>query len=273
VSPLEQESLLLRQVVALRRRGLAHHAALALAAEGLPPGALSDRVRQARRTLEVGGSPAGRGVLALLSRGGPVEAIERAAQANDARLAAAAALSTTRLYLAVGLAGPLLLGCALAWLLPADVLLGDAVRPVSGQPGGVLELAISLASWLVWGLRITGLPLAVGVLVGLRRLAARLAPGAERLQVASALLDAAALGEEPPGQPIGEGEERYYGIRRRQVGPGQAAAELAAELASTADRELRIFRHVAPVVGAAVGFLVLLMVLALFFTCMFALGM
>ena len=179
--PAEQESLLLRQVAALRRSGLSHGRALEQAASGLPAGALSDRVQAAQLALRTGDT---RGADPLLAQGTvPVEALDLAARALDAGQAADAAVSMARVYLMVGLVGPLLVGTGLAWLPQLQVpelllLTGSSTRPGAWA---ILDVFQTTMQFL-------GLPTALGLgWLILRRLGAH-APGVPHIQRAAALL-------------------------------------------------------------------------------------
>ena len=239
-SASELESLLLRQVAALRRRGHSHDRALALAREGLPPGALADRVDGALRSLSAGeveeADP-------LLARGdATVESLDHAADAADAGLSADAALSMVRTYLGVALIGPLLIGCLLGWLAP---------DPVSTEVAGSMErpMAWRSLSQALAILKVVGLPLAIVVGIALRRADLGVASGVARLRRASSLFQAAATGADP-GPLLVDGVERtWIHARTQSCGQPQAAAELAEELAREAEDSLARFRHLAPVIA------------------------
>ena len=259
MSPAEQESLLLRQVAALRRQGVPHDQALARSGAGLPTGALRDTVHDALRALAAGSTPQGSGLGALLGRGTvDVSALEVAAQARDARLSAMAALRLTRVYAGIALAGPLLLGSALAWLVPG------LQTPDGAVPG----------PWVVLGagatvLRFAGLPLAVAALLALGRLAPRLAPGATLIQRAADLLDADDSAAPELIDPL---EHAFFDARRQRVGAASAARELAFELVQEGEERVQRFRHLAPVAGAVGGAMLLLPLLALVFLPIFGMA-
>jgi hypothetical protein len=245
----EQESLLLRQVAALRRGGHGHDQALDLARKGLRQGALADRVDAALRALAAGGEAASDPLLA----GGqaPVESLDHAAAAADAQLSADAALAMVRTYLVVALAGPLLIGCLLGWLAPAPTpaaVAGSFDRPLAWQSLGQV-LAI---------LKVAGLPLAVAVVAVVRRVDWRIASGVEQVRRASMLFRAAAIGADP-ADLLADGVERtWVSARASSCGVPQATAELAEELLRDAEGSLALFRHLAPVVALLVGLVLLI---------------
>ncbi len=240
----EQESLLLRQLAALRRRGHSHVDALALAAAGLPQGPLADRVQFAQRQLAAGEPQAG-GADPLQAPTGAPDALEHAARAIDARLAAAASLSTVRLYLSIAVAGPLALVSLLAWIsLPA----------LDANP------SLWLISKLVVLLKLSGIPLALVAILAMGRFTRRFAPGVDMLHRAAALLDAAATGTDPILALDQTVEVDYFCARRGVVGAPQAAVELAGELLREGDQTLVRFRHLAPLVLTVVALPLLWMV-------------
>lgn len=227
--PAEQESLLLRQVAALRRRGLSHVEALEAARPGVPTGALADRVAAASRSLAAGGSEPLDDVLARAE--GSADAVELAAVAIDARLSADSALATVRLYFALGVLCP---------------VLASRVAALVGQDQTSPGLAESAF----------GLLCVFGAVVVAREVGARFAPGVAKIRLAAALFDAAALGRDP--QPLVRGalELTYFDVRRAAVGAPQAAAELGRELLREGERAVLVFRHLGPLVAAVVYLLV-----------------
>lgn len=229
----EQEALLLRQVAALRRRGRSQLEALSLAAGGLARGELADRVARAVADLQ-----AGRASDDLLGRDGDPRALEHAAAAIDARLAAANALLLTRLY-ATG-AGVV-------------VMFGLVLMGWTGEGMGQISEDIPILHGVLRVLRRVGPVVSIAVVAALWVFSARHTPGGPRLQRASALLTAAAQGTDPmpilAGQPV---EQAYFEARRQRVGPGPAAAELADELTDEAKRILVWFHHLAPALAALV---------------------
>ena len=261
MSPLEQEALLLRQLVGLRRRGLAHDQALKLAAESLPQGALRARVDHALRVLAAGTAPAKDGLAfdGLLEDGAcSLEQLESAAEALEARLWARVSLRTARLYLRVALVGPPLLACMLGWLLWPS--LADALPAVSPALLGLVGLA-----------RYAGLPLAGGALYLVQRLDRRLAPGFGKSMQAVALLEVAARGGDEPAVALRAEDRSYFLARRARVGSTEAARELAAELALESRRSLRVFHHLAPVLAAVLAFPALGLVMVLLMQPLFSL--
>jgi hypothetical protein len=249
MSPQEQESLLLRQLAALRREGLPHDRALATAGQGLKPGVLASRVGAARRTLESGEvcGPQEDLLDRILARGTDApETLDHAAAAIDARLAVGSSLALTRLYLAIGSVSLLLIGCLVGWVFPRPSLYVD------GAPGVWIALDRVLAM-LRWG----GIPLACGALVMLGPMARRFAPGVRAVERAAALLEAAAAGTDPGPLVVQPIERAYYESRRPQVGAPQAASELAEELVREGERKLVLFRHLAPILGAVGLFVVM----------------
>lgn len=264
--PSEQESLLLRQVAALRRRGHPHDRALELAREGLSSGPLADRVDAALRALAAGaGGQGGRDRLdGLLARGdAPVEALDHAAAAVEAHLAADAATWMVRVYLGLALAGPLLLGCFLGWFgadaftfrgtLPGDpeFMGGFFGWNTPGDPdlGAAAPLGWQLVSSTLSILRFVGLPLAFIVLALLQRAPGRVAPGLERIRRAAGLFEAAAAGADPAELATDGVERAYLHARTRSCGASGAAVDLAGELVRESERSLSVFRHLAPVVA------------------------
>lgn len=221
MSPDEQRSLVLRQVAALRRRGVSHAAAVSAVASGLPPTTLAHEMGAALQALAAGECPRRHpGLEWLLGRGTvPVEALEHAARALDARLSAAAAVRLTRVYAGIGLAGPLALGSVLAWLVPS-------VLPEHSEPRLFWQVLLGGAALL----RYLGLPLAVAALAALRRGAGRLAPGSAAIGRAASLLEAAAEGSDPARHLSDPIERAWLAIRQESVGATRAAAELDEEL-------------------------------------------
>ncbi len=233
----EQESLLLRQLAALRRRGHAHVEALELASAGLPPGPLADRVQAALRQLAAGEPEPGSSDPLLVTNGAP-DALEHAARAIDARLAADASLVTVRLYLSVAIAVPLLMLSALAFVfLPA----------LDADP------SLRLVGKVVALVRVAAPVLAVVAVFGAGRYTRRLAPGFHKLNRAGALLDAAAAGSDPILALDETVEIDYFCSRRGAAGPSQAAIELARELVREGEASVLRFRHVAPLVLVVLG--------------------
>ena len=238
---LERKSLLLRQVAALRRHGMAHGQALAHAADGLPAGELQAVARWSLRQLEEGGEAASTDdpTAALLANGDcSVQQLEHGASALEARLWAQSSLQSARLYFGLALAGPPLLACLMAWLslpLLAALQIDDGLLVVLGFA-------------LRWG----GVPLAVVALVLVKRLHRGAAPGYRQAMLATALLEQSVRGVEPSSLSLSPNQERYLAARRAVVGADVAARELAAELCAQSERTQALFAQLAPLLGAAV---------------------
>jgi hypothetical protein len=238
MTPIEQESLLLRQIVALRRRGWSHDRALEHTRSGLPEGELLKRVEAAQRELAAGSTEAPD----LLARGdAPVETLERGAAALEARASAASALSLMQLYVSIAVAGPLVLGSLLGWLVGSE-LYAMTPPPMRALAGVLLFLEPA------------GLPIAF-VSVGFIRWAFARALPTSRIERGARLFDSAARGDEPEDLIRGPVEQAYFVTRRSAVGAAQAMEELATELVREGEGLVRLFRHLAPVVGAAVAIL------------------
>ena len=260
----EQESLLLRQMVALRQSGLSHEQALASAAAGLPPGPLAVRVSAARRALTAG-TPSEADPL-LTTGTTPVAALSCAAQAIDVGLSADAALATTRLYAAIALAGPLVIGCGLAWLVP-DLFL------ILGEDAGAQAVGWGALSGLQSLLKFAGLPAALIVaMMTMYWKGASAAPGVAQLRRAATFLDAAARGGQQLPALNESSAQAYFDIRQQQVGAARAAEELAAQLRLEGNRRAQLFRHLAPPVAAVGAIILLAPVLVLFFLPVFSMA-
>jgi hypothetical protein len=249
----EQEALLLRQLCALRGSGLSQAQALSHAAEGLR-GPLAARVVAARRALESGGASRD-----ILAREADIAALDHAARAIDASLSAAAALTMTRVYLTVALAGPLVLGSLLVWA-GADLMVAVISESSGGSLPGAWHVLLALRGLLAW----LGIPAAVGITVLIGRLGDRLAPGAARLSQAAGLLQAAADGTDPLPLLSASPDRAYLSVRQSQIGAAGAAVELAAELAREGETAAAIFRDIAPLAATVIGVVVLLPLLVLF---------
>jgi hypothetical protein len=246
---IEHHCLLLRQTAALRQQGLNQAQALALVVEGLPEGPLRDGVLRARKALSSGEPlpPTDDAFLVLLTRGDiAAVTLEHAAQALEARLWADTALRTTRLYLVVGLAVPLLLASLLAWLPYVRLLLPEAL-PVQSATSLLLVLARFLAPLL-----------ALLVILTNRRWFHAFMPGFHQLNKAARLLDPSMVAVLPSGpeacppEVVAEGgsARAFYLTRRASVGPVQAARELGLELLRQGQGNLLLLRHLAPIAGA-----------------------
>lgn len=262
MSPLERESLLLRQLAALRHRGIAHERALEMAREGLPAGPLAERVDAARRDLAAGGGGRAGGGDVLARGQAPTEALEYAAQAIDARLSADASLAMVRLYLTIGIAGLLVVGAVLGWVVSearvdqaTSDLTASAISPLRLLDEGPALVRV-VRGWSAFqgqvlvALKYAGLPLAVVVAIVLRRAALRSAPGVGPTLLGATLLEAAASGADPSASLSDPSERAYLDARRQVVGASRAAAELAQELVHQGEHVSLLFRHLAPIAGA-----------------------
>lgn len=238
MTALEHQSLLLRQIAALRRRGMDHHRALALAADGIPVGELRATALRAARGLAAGGvATADDPLEALLSSSTcGVEQLELEAAAVEARLWALSSLRSSRLYFSLATAGPVLLACFLAWVT------GPLITEVPFSDGIVVGIGLVLR----WG----GVPLAVAALVLVQRLHRGVAPGYRQASQAAALLELAVGDSDTHGPPLDLNAERYLTARRAAVGGSAAARELAAELCAESKRTQALFAQLAPLLGA-----------------------
>lgn len=248
-----QEALLLRQVAALRRGGLAAHEALSRALPGLGEGPVRQRAEQAARAARAGEAPADP-LIAALAGAGPPASLDHLARAREAESAAAAALSGTRLHLALGLCLPLAAASLVAWAFPARL---------EGAEDFLWEGDRGLWAYglLLWTGRL-GLPvLTVASALLVRLLPALLAPGTMALRASAALLSGAERGD----PPLSRGDRRFLELRAASGSASAARVELADELLRRADRQLLLFHHAAPVLGFAFGLAVLLpMIFGLF---------
>ncbi|MFH1463596.1 MAG: hypothetical protein ABIO70_04345 [Pseudomonadota bacterium] len=241
--PEEQRSLLLRQVAALRRRGLPHDQALGQAAACLPVGELRAEVLRAQRTLEAGAAPGGGpGSLEALLAAGAADPLrlDLAAQAIEAEHQVRAAVSATRFYL--GLAAAAALGLALLVAGIAAIDLADALNLGWRGP--------SHHAWVYPVLRWGALPVALIAFVVVGQ-APRLAPGRRAALRAQALCAAAAqgVGEPPPG--LDPNELHYLTVRRAQADAATAAGELAGELLAQSRQAQALLRFIGPLAGVA----------------------
>ncbi len=240
----EQEALVLHQVAALQRSGLPRGDALNLAWETLGSGELADRIERLRTAMTAGQAPEGGAAFERVLLSGDPEALERAAAGIDAGLAAEGALRTTRLYLAIGLVVPIWLGLGLLAQLRT---LSESFDQLPAFHQALIQL-LDAVGWL-WLL-----PFALALLAAWR-LPARYAPSVGTHWRAAELLAAAATGRDPMEVGKGESERSYLAARSRTVGAGLAATELAQELHWEAERSAALFRHVAPLVAAALVFI------------------
>lgn len=241
--PSEQQALLLRQLAGLRRRGLPQSEALELARAGLGAGPLADRVDAAGQALRAGQPTDGDGLDRLLGRDVATDALDRAADAVEAWLAARAGTATVRLYLGVALAAPLAVWSLGGWLTPDQGL---------GELGpGTWSAFVSLMA----AMRLVGLPLALGVVLVVRRLDLELGSGVSKIRRAARLFEVAASGDEPTKVVTEPAEAIYLHTRTASCGAPQAAAELAAELAREGEQRLALFRHLGPVVALLIALL------------------
>lgn len=209
------EGLAVRQVLALRRRGLSHLEALRLTVAGLPDGALRQRLQGAVAALEAGrADPDGPDIFA---RPDPSDdALRFAALADDAARDAAQVVRTARGYLVLAV-GAALAVFATTVLVPMP--LQSELRPWE-TPSTLSGLAVGLAA-------LGGVGVAGGLALVLARLPTRFTPGARHFAVAAGLGAA-----DPVGPAAG-----FFAVRRAQVGEGVARRELAEELVRLGRRE------------------------------------
>ena len=252
--PAEQESLLLRSIVALRRSGLSHGEALTQAATGLPQGPLRTRVEHARRSLSAG-TPDHTDPL-LASGVTPIAALEHAAHAIDAKLSADATRAMSQRYLTLILAGPLVLGAGLAWLTPGLEI----------DYSGAEHTSRFLRNTLSIILRFIGVPLALGIAVLIRRGGDRIAPGTGRIRQAGRLLELAAADEDPDSHLTEYSDRVYFTTRVTQTSTSQAAAELATVMVHEGEGRARMFHHLAPLAAALLGVLTLAPILIIIYS-------
>ena len=260
----EQQGLLLRQLAALRHRGLSQDEALALVAAGLPAGSLADEVKLARRALAAGSAeaPTEAPMMRLLAQGeGPVTALEQAARAIDCRLATEDALAMTRFYGLVFGVAPMLVMGLVSWLLP-DV----SLWPSSGRAGMlIIAFMASVGQWLGPALAIVGL-------VALTRLTSAHGAGMRAFALAGSVMSAAAAGGDPVQELTDPVMRAHFAARRAQVGAARAADELADELMADGERFQLLFRELVPVGALGVALVCLLPVGLVFASIVFVMA-
>lgn len=237
MNTVAQEVLVLRQLMALRQRSVPQDQALAMVAQGLPPGSVADSVATARRALSAGLVGADNDELSgiLADSAAPVRALELAALAREARVSADGALRLARVYGAVAVAGPLVVGSMLAWLAPGLANLGLDVAP------STVGLGLTVVRWV-------GIPLAAVLAWAVGRATQGIVPGVADLQRAAVMWTLAAR---PGGQrPVvaGDAEHAFVALRRRSVGEDVAFGELADVLAARGHRHVALSRAFIPVV-------------------------
>lgn len=266
MNELEQQGLVLRQLAALRRRGVSMGDALELASEGVPEGRLRSRLERAIQALATGAEPSDE-LDRLLAGDATAEALEIGAAAAEAHLTLASALSMVRWYgLAILIIGSL---CGLALTLgppgplapdpPPDFAWQSPFRQWAGSVA--FPLQVFGRGGLVFGVGCAGLLLA---------LARRRAPGVWELQRAAGLIQCAATGQEPDRWLGGGTQSVYYRLRRESAGPQRAGVELAGELTRIGLGRLEFWRALVSVGG--VFLLVLASLLLLAVSVVFATG-
>lgn len=238
MNALEQEALVLRQVLALRRQGLAHDRALGMTLGGLPPGPMRSRVEEALQRLQApdpGGPEPSMDV--LVEGQARLERIEAAAHMTEARMWSRLSLSTGRWLLALGLVVPL----TLAWLLSfADL------EPIYG--GASLPQPTALLLQALHGFRWGGPVLLVGVGLTAWRFLPSLAPGYGCFHKAASLLASRGANADTSLSPM---ERHYLEVRSGQVGAEAAGGELAQALIQEGQERMILGHQLLPVVGAS----------------------
>ena len=228
----DDELLLVRHVLALRRSGVSAEAALEAASAGLE-GRLRERASAAARRMASGESGTG-DLLDRALAGGSLASLELAAIGAEARGHADEARAAARLYLVAAFAGPPALLFGMAWV-------GGMLRPVKMDFDFLITPYLDIVNH---GIRVVGAPLVLaGVWLALR-VARTWSPGGAQLRAAMAVLE----GEEPAGlDPL---HRAYLAARRAAATPEVAAADVAGELVGEARRSLELFRWAAPLLAA-----------------------
>ena len=220
----EQEALVLRQVAALLRRGVARGQAIDLARRCVGDVALADRLARVGQDLAEGQLPQGAGFERSLAVA-DAEGLERRAAAVDATLAADSALATVRLHTGAAVAIP-------AVLILVLVVLSHLV---AGLTPGLPHAQGGLLSTLLPPVLGAAMPLGLGLLL-LLRLPRRWVPAARLHDRAAQVLS----GVDGAGDPMPPGataaEQAYLSARAPAVGLEAAAAELSVELSAEAGR-------------------------------------
>jgi len=256
VTPGERESLVLRRMATLQRAGRTSLDALVLASDGLPGGALRDRVEAGRRALEAG-TPSDD----LFGRDVGVDALLCAAEALDVRASAASAVRLARIYGVAAILAPQAVLVATGWfgrVVGLDDMSGPSSFTQLGEFFGYAQGAAIV--FMVVGF------------ASLKWVTAGFAPGVRRLRRAARLLEVAAVGGEPGDLVRGAMETAYFVARRGAVGAAAASAELGAEVRREGEAMVALFRHLAPPLAAAALLFVILCVHALVSTLTWGTG-
>lgn len=236
------EALVLRLVVLLRRRGMPHHEALALAAAGLPPGTarrevegMVESLRRGALTEEGGAEP---GETSPLGRRDAGEAeLEAAALVADAAARVQSATANARIQLTLLAAAPAVIG------VTASVigLVENACRNV-GEPD---------PGWFNAGsfVGLVGISITLGACLFAPAFARRLAPGAAAARTAAELYAVAADSRRPTPK-LADVDGEFLFARARTAGMPAAARELGDELIRESGRTQVIAQAAVPLLLA-----------------------
>jgi hypothetical protein len=257
MSDLGQRILVARQLASLRQHGWSTFDALGFVSASIPVGGLRSACDEALQRLRTGvteAPPSSTDSLgALIGRGDAASAptFECLAEAWEAKDAAQGVLASTTQLISVLVAGPLLIGTVVGWLLPAEGWIPSSSLPT--VTAGVLSLGQLL--------KFIGLPLAIGSVFVVRRLLRKLSPGAREFDAAAALLQFASAAESGINEPTAYSarhllplERRYFEWRRSMAGATSAARELANELLRSGRSKAQYFNQIAPVAGAFIAY-------------------
>ncbi len=261
MNALDQESLVLRQIAALRRHGWDHLDALRAAGTALPAGAMRERVIRAQTTLS-GGRELPEDLLARSTT--TPDQLVQAATTAEARMWAQSAMRTGRATAVV----PVVLVCV--WATAMTLVMGQTANGVMVLPratDGLLGLCIAI--------RDTSPILVLGTWFGLTR--ATFVPGRRPSEKAAALLTVAAGGaglvdDGAVVASLNAAEREYFLARRGRVGHEAAAGELAGELLAEAKRDLGLFRELVGSVAVVVFLPFVIAAMILFAWPIFAMG-
>lgn len=254
MSEIGLEILAARQIASLRRHGWSALQAVDFVSNSIPPGHLKTECEEALRHLRSGGAiqPVLRHPLAtIVARGDGAtgESFEFLAEAWEARDAGQRALAAATRLLSLLVAGPLLLGAAMGWLLPEEWIPSD---DLPGPTAATLSLFRAL--------RFLGPPLAVVGIWVIRRAVRGLSPGEGDFAAAAELLQLAATsasGNDEQTDSVAARlaplERQYFDWRRSLAGVQTAARELANELLRSGRRKVEYFSQIAPVVAAVIA--------------------
>lgn len=267
MSDLSTRALVLRHAAALRRQGLTALAAVERVGEGLPPGAVREDCVLAARTLASGGAETRSDFTRVLTDAtGAPEQAEALAESFDAQLDADDALGAPTFLLQLVLCGPLVLLSLMGWLFQGSFLgFGDLKLPAPTQ--GLLGLAEAL--------RLTGVPLAVALLFGVRAVRRRLAPGFPAFTRAARVLAASTLPEgsvDVPALQLNGVELQVLEALRAHGGFSHALRTLALELTREGRSSVAAFRALAPVFAVFVVVQVYLSVLVALYLPIFSIA-